>query len=145
MTQSPIFQLTLVFTGGNCSDPVEFVPLLKGSSFVERPLGRWALSKCPPGYHIGVNGCSLCPATCYCTGGSNSAFPCGTLLFSLPGSSSREQCRTIVYVIITVFLPIPRQTINDEISYSIQRSIGNVADLEPTYALIVTICQHYRV
>ena len=82
--------------------------------------GQYLLKSCPPGYELlntqgdsnafsyGAQECSLCPDTTYCLGGTSLHIPCPENTFSLPGSNSSSSCFAVIYVELTVWLPIAK-------------------------------------
>ena len=103
--------------------------------------GIWTLVSCPPAYVLENKVCQICPAACYCTGGSAPATPCGSGLFTPPGAVSAASCTPAVFVIITAALPILRHDFDDQESLLFQNALASITNRAAGYVMVVTIAQ----
>lgn len=122
----------------DCPDGLHLVPRVNGSTWMASK-GIWTLISCPPGYSLTAGQCELCPAACYCTGGSIPPTPCGLGLFSLPGAKSVVWCYPVVFVVVVLELPIFRQGFTAQAELTFQQALATKVGVEYDLVLVVGI------
>ena len=68
--------------------------------------------------------CDLCPSSCFCVGGATPHTPCPGELFSPPGAESASSCTPVVFVIVTLSIPIIRVEFNSVEEFNLQSAIA---------------------
>jgi hypothetical protein len=86
--------------------------LVAGSVWVgDMHSGLYRLKSCPAGYEKAAETqdsqeCRICTAYFFCTGASNPAIACPGGFFSLPGANSSDSCQQVVFVEVSITLPL---------------------------------------
>lgn len=134
---SAILTCVLCPTGATCPDgscalsnPSLLCP--EGSSIVgdwtlDNNSGFYVLNGCPAGYYLNAAKCQLCPASYYCSGGSLPSTPCASGTFSIPRSTSKDNCSTAVFVVLVINLPILRPFFTDETNTIFQNALAHAS------------------
>ena len=87
----------------------------------------YVLSSCPKGYELvaSTQECAVCPASCFCVGGSTPHTPCPQGLFAQPGAVSADRCKPVVFVIVTLSIPVVRNQFTADIEKNLQAAFAN--------------------
>ena len=122
----------------NCPDGLLFLPQINGSVW-KASSGIWMLISCPAGYSLTSGQCVLCPAACYCTGGSIPPTPCGAGMFSVPGARSAAWCYSAIFVVLQLRLPIFREHFTSQMETTFKQAVAAKSSVASNVVAIVGI------
>ena len=136
----PELESYLGCAGVLCPDGVLFEPIIAGSGWVAQN-GIFLLQSCPPGYELVAQQCTICPASSYCKGGSESRALCRDGLFSVPGSNSSTACSPVVFVVTYITFPIFINEFATATKDALTRCLASVSGSAPGNILEVSFSE----
>jgi hypothetical protein len=112
--------------GASCPDGKLFLSKVPGSVWVASA-GVYRLSSCPRGHELvsATQECAVCPVSCFCVGGATPHSPCPQGLFAPPGAKSADSCAPVVFVIVTVSIPVVRVEFTTQVERNLQSAFEN--------------------
>ena len=107
-----------------------------GDWVLDNSSGLYVLNGCPAGYYLNAQQCQLCPALYYCSGSTLPSTPCASGEFSIPGSASKKNCTSAVFVVLVVNLPILRPFFTDQTSSKFQIALAFSAGTDSKHVIV---------
>ena len=131
-----------MITGASCPNGALFVPNVAGSKW-EAADGVYQLVSCPMGYELVVSTqeCAICPDSCYCAGGASPHTPCPDELFSTPGSTNASSCVAVVFVIVTLSLPVDRLQFTADAELRFQKALADCAGVSLGEVVVFSVAE----
>jgi hypothetical protein len=106
--------------------------------------GLYHLRSCPAGYEMQVatldsQQCVYCPAASYCEGGNSPRVACPEGTYSPPGANVSSSCMTVVYVALSLTLPLTREEFTSAQQSSFQQALAAAAGVGVGYVTISSV------
>uniref|UniRef100_A0A7S0MMX6 NEK6-subfamily protein kinase n=1 Tax=Cryptomonas curvata TaxID=233186 RepID=A0A7S0MMX6_9CRYP len=118
--------------------------------------GLYILKSCPPGYEFhNTSGalntfsstyqeCRLCRPSFYCLGGYSEALSCPVETYSFDGSRAASSCVVVLYVAVTILIPISKTEFNQGKQSQFKVSVSESFSTTVDHVLIVSIIETSR-
>ncbi len=112
--------------------------------FGDTNTGIYHLKSCPAGYEMQVatldgQQCVYCPAASYCVGGNSPRAACPEGTYSPPGANVSSSCMTVIYVALSLTLPLTREEFTSAQQSSFQQALAAAAGVGVGYVTISSV------